>query len=259
MSSLLQFLRDNGLNELEADLWSQFISASIGAIRQAQSQLMSSPKWAKFATKTGAVSKPRKVQGIPGLITAPLEDGITDELGHCLRRIVKAASNDDIIKLRRIHFETQPAIELPHRTGKTSRRGDIVAVSSDGADAPELVFEAKVLTAEADIANDYLGSSGIGCFTSKDAPYTEGPFGAMLAYVISETCSWWATKISLELTGPPPIGRQNRTLKVDGEAEPVVCSEFDRDAPLGTLAVFHFVMKFEQPPRPRSVGRKRRK
>lgn len=244
MIDLKLFLLHLGFDEMQAAIWNQFIVASIGALRAAERQLREPAAWAALMKKDGAVSaaKPRskkKALRPP----PPLEEAISEHLCHHLKDVVRAADESHPLKKLQVSFHNEGAVLLPHRAGRSARRVDILATSGAFLGAPELVFEAKVLTDYGDILGKYLdGKQGIGCFTDPLAPYATGRLGAMLAYVETEP-QRWITWIREKMAGTPAVANALRSVLIHGEVDAALCSELDRThCGREDIAVFHFAM-----------------
>lgn len=245
---LNSFLLKQGFVQIEADIWANFITSSVAALRAAAEQLRAPDRWNSFLKKEGALSTAKKKKKEPNgpSYTNPLEDGITAELGHCLKRISKRALESDLLKILRIQFETQYQIELPNKTGRSSRKADIAAYSALSATAPELIFEAKVLVRETDIVDSYLANEGIGCFNSLTEPYSRGPVGAMIGYIVNGDQDLWIGRVQRALHGPPQRAPAYHYVSIEGENSGTLCSELERTAldPKNML-IFHFAMFFD--------------
>lgn len=249
MIKLENFLRSLGFDALQTAVWKQFIVAVIDAVRSAGARLCEPAQWERFVQKDGALSKAkprsRKRAMNPPL---PVEEGITAELGFYLNQIVKAADETHALKLLQIHFETEAQVNLPDRTGRSSKWIDLLAISSVSTSAPEFVFEAKILGIDSDIENEYLHHErGIGRFTDPIAPYTTKKLGAMLTYVVVGETQRWTEAIQHKMVGPPPLAKLFHHVIIDGEPEPVFCSQLERKHRAeGDIAVFHFAMKIRK-------------
>lgn len=90
-----------------------------------------------------------------------------------------------------------PPVHHESRKGKHRRRVDIKLASRRTRPRLRFGFEAKVLNPKAGVA-DYLGKDGLGLFVAGEYSASEG-FAGMLAYVQSDDCDAWCTKLSAKL------------------------------------------------------------
>lgn len=230
-------LTARGLSSLEANVWLTFVEAALGALRKAESRLREPQAWEGFRSKKGAM---RSDGG-------PSEEGITAELGHLLKTIRKEASLTDPLRELEMSFETECLVEDTARTGRSSRRIDILIASSTGTEAPALAVEAKLLLKAGHIKSRYLAEGGIGCFRSVDSPYTRKPVGAMLAYVLQGTDEGWRDGIHEALRLSPEIAQSFEHTAFPGEQLPILCSDVSRPAlGLGAIVILHLVMRFQE-------------
>jgi hypothetical protein len=246
MIPLEDLLRNLGFDAVQAAVWKQFIVAVVYAVRSAGAQICEPQEWNGFAKKDGALSKakPRSRKSAKNK-PLPVEEGITQQLYFCLKQIVRAAGEAHALKLLQISFETEAPVELPDRTGTSSKWIDLLATSNLSPTAPVLVFEAKVLTIDSDIEQHYLHSErGIGRFARQIAPYTKERLGAMLTYVVAGDTQRWTKAIQSKMIGPPPWAKSFHYVIIEGEADPVFCSQLERKHVVeGDIAVFHFAMR----------------
>ena len=122
MIELEQFLCDLDFDQLQVAIWKQFIIAVIGAMRVAEARLCDPVEWKRFKKMDGALSKAvprsqRSAQKQP----RPLEEGISTELRHYLKDIVRAADENHALKRLQIYFESEAPVRLPNRTGIGAR------------------------------------------------------------------------------------------------------------------------------------------
>ncbi|HEY1722238.1 MAG TPA: hypothetical protein VGG27_13420 [Magnetospirillaceae bacterium] len=245
MTSLREHLIAHGLDEIQAEVWENFTDAVLDAFAQAQQMLKSTPYWEQYCALKGAFLKvPKKKKKGSPQPACPAEDGLTDALGQCLNYIRKAVGVDHPLRKLEVAFSVQAQIPTPFKIGRLSRRTDIKAESYCSTDAPELIFEAKLVRTDADLPR-YLGTDGLGRFIDPAAPYTKGPMGVLVAYTVSDSIASWTTKILNSLNGPPALATSSAHVRVPSITETFLCSQVERPAlQLSPISMLHVVTAF---------------
>lgn len=242
---LRQLFRQHGFAPVKAELWSEFVQQVLVVLREAADELRRPENWKAFQQKRGALSVPRKScrQGVSQRV--PIEDAITSELGHLVRRLRRSLPVGHFLRLNEVEFRVEDQVPSESRAGRHSKKVDFFVCSSIGLEAPEFAIEAKPIAKEADIVDRYLAEDGIGCFFSTDSPYTRGPLGGMLAYTINGVARSWNTEVSeaVRVYVPKPLGID--ATRVEGEPLPLMCSRHERSAlSIDPIAIFHLEMIF---------------
>ncbi|MEX0694349.1 MAG: hypothetical protein WD075_07900 [Rhodospirillales bacterium] len=171
MKALEEKLVNAGMDTSSALIWSSFLTLWSVILGNAYNQLSSNSNWAAF-------KKP-----ISG---KPHENDITVGLYHIIEELVDKANIDDPI--RDFEIKTEAPIKDANRRGSKSRRTDFkVKRRYPASISNHLSVEAKRILTKSDIKAKYLGAEGLGCFLTKDSPYTKGPIGMLLAYTFTTT------------------------------------------------------------------------
>src|SRR5262249_51437513 len=150
--------------------------------------------------------------------------------------------------LRNLAIEFHSERRMPSRTraGKKARRTDIWARSCKGENAPNIVFEAKLVRDDSDLRRRYLGPDGLGCFLGPNEPYTVGAVGGLCAYTIDGTAMEWSNRIVTEMNAGQAAAISQHWISIGNPSEVVLCSRVAR--PLlsisEAIAIIHVIMRF---------------
>jgi hypothetical protein len=97
-------------------------------------------------------------------------------------------------KFDRYSVDEEKPIAIEGRTGKNRRRLDLVVVSGQSRPRPKYIFEAKRLRKNGYPIGKYIGEDGLQCF-SKGVYASQYPEAAMVAYIQSDTASYWEKEL----------------------------------------------------------------
>lgn len=226
-ATLKTLLREHGFSSINAELWSEFVRQVIAIYSQAVDQLLTPERWEEFKQKRGALGVLKKRKKKPST-QAPLEDAITSEIGQLADELRKNLAPEHFLRKHDVHFGYETLIPSKTRAGRHSKKADF-RVASTFPNAPELVIEAKPLMSESDIEKKYLAQEGIGCFFTKDSPYTKGPLGAMFAYTINNDNASMQELILKGLGNCQPAALSIKRVSVSSK-DIIDCSHHDRSA-----------------------------
>lgn len=244
-SDLQQYLRELGFGAIRAELWAEFVEHVLAVFRDACDLLQQDDNWRAFTQKRGALSRPRKSRRTQADESRPLEDALTSELAHFMRRIRRGAPQGHFLRLHEVTFQAEDLVSSTDRAGRHSKRIDFFVYCASGPDEPELAIEAKPLHSISDINNRYLAQEGIGCFFSADSPYSSGPLGGMLAYTVNAEKKSWRVEIRAAVVAYTPSPLSVDDLAVKGHPEVLTWSRHSRsDIGLDAIAMLHFEMIF---------------
>jgi hypothetical protein len=244
LSPLEKYLVGHGFDELAAGAWAKFLDTVFDALRDAETIVKSPAYWSIYRTKQGAFL--RQTEGKE--FRLPAEEGLTHALYECLWKVKVRSQPGHPLRDLSIEFHSEAKLPSRKRTGKRARRTDIWARSSMYENAPEIVFEAKLINKSADIRR-YLGDAGLGRFLDSKDPYTRKPLGGLLAYTIEGTREDWMQRIREEMLGPPAIALSQDQITIGAKSEKFMCNRVSRPLlQLDPIAIFHIVMKFASDP-----------
>jgi hypothetical protein len=250
LNSLFERLQAHGLDAIQAEIWSKFIHAIVDAIRVAEANLCELEAWSKYCQMAGAFRRARKTKKnvLPRL---PAEEGLTDAIVQQLQSHRAAVPEGHFLREWEVHFEPEGHVRSERRIGKRSRRCDIRARSYRLVRAPDLIFEAKVVDSDSDIAKRYLGPDGLGCFTNPPDPYTQEPIGGLIAYTVSSDPAHWLSRIRSAFSSAPSRLLSLSTVKVGVRLEEILVAEVERTKlGLASILIINLVLTFEtDPPR----------
>ncbi|WP_145973720.1 hypothetical protein [Limimaricola cinnabarinus] len=216
-------------------------------VYQAADELKSTKTWSEFCQKRGALSTPKTKSKKGSIIQIPIEDAITTELGHIVRRLRRQLPASHMLRAHEAVFEVEHQIEDSQRTGRNSKKADFLFYSQIGDGAPEIAIEAKPLTTKGDIDNRYLAGEGMGCFFTTDSPYSRAPVAGMLAYTIDFGSGSYKADIdnALGIYLPTPLHVCDVSFKFGSHVSPITYSQHDRAAlNLSPVSMLHFEMVF---------------
>jgi hypothetical protein len=243
---LRDLLTQHGFTPVKAELWSEFIEHVLAILRTAAEELRRPENWDAFKQKRGALGMPRTRKRRKVVERMPIEDAITSELAHFIRRIRRSLPVAHFLRLNEVEFHAEDLVQSESRAGRHSRRVDFFVCAVSGIDEPEFAIEAKPLLSKADIMRRYLADEGMGCVFTTDSPYTRRPLGGMLAYTINGTGRSWRTEVRAAISAYVPAAIQLEDVLVAGEPEALICSRHDRSAlSLDPIAILHLEMIFE--------------
>ncbi|ATN32503.1 hypothetical protein ACO34A_01595 [Rhizobium sp. ACO-34A] len=247
LMSLSERLRASGMPAIKADTWSRFIQEAVALVYQAADELKSTKTWSEFCQKRGALSTPKTRSKKVGVIQIPIEDAITTELGHIVRRLRRQLPASHMLRAHEAAFEVEHQIEDSHRTGRNSKVTDFFFYSQVGDGAPEIAIEAKPLASKGDIDGRYLAAEGMGCFFTTDSPYSRAPVAGMLAYTIDVGAGSYKADINkaLGIYVPTPLHVCDVGFDFGAHVSPITYSHHDRVAlNLIPVSMLHFEMIF---------------
>ena len=244
-SDLKALLRQHGFPPVKAELWSAFVRHVLDVFQKAANDLRQPENWEEFKKKTGALGRPRARKRQKTLERMPIEDALTSELAHFVKRACLALSTGHFLRRNEVQFQPEALVHSNTRAGRHSRKVDFFVCAMTGADSPELAIEAKPLITQGDIAGRYLAEDGIGCFFTEDSPYTQGPLGAMLAYTISDKGRSWRAEVRAAISVYQPKALQLDDAMIEGTQESVTFSRHERQAlRLEPIALLHLELIF---------------
>lgn len=243
---LKELFRQHGFTPVKAELWSEFIEHVLRVLRSAATALNHPENWDAFKKKCGALGRPRTRKRRDVVERIPIEDAITSELAHFIRRIRRTLPSGHFLRLNEVEFHVEDLVHSETRSGRHSRKVDFFVYAASGADGPEFAIEAKPLLGQADIVGRYLAEEGMGCFFTSDSPYTRRSLAGMLAYSINGERRSWRTEVRASLSAYVPAVIRLDDVLVAGETNPLVCSRHERSSlSLDPIAILHLEMLFE--------------
>jgi hypothetical protein len=239
---LLQY----GFSPVKAELWSEFVQHVAMVFRTAADEFNQDENWDAFKKKRGALGVPRVRRRRKLIERIPIEDAITSELGHLIRRIRRTLPLNHFLRLNEVEFHVEDPVASETRAGRHSRKVDFYVYAATGLDTPEFAVEAKPLQNRADITARYLAEDGLGCFLTSDSPYTNGLVAGMLAYTISSAGKSWREEVRAAVSVYVPAVLHMAEVLIPGEPHPVTCSRHQRSARnLDPIATFHLEFIFK--------------
>jgi hypothetical protein len=131
------------------------LHAVFDALRDAEEMVRSPAYWNAYRQKDGAFLKSSR--GRHAKRRLPAEEGLTHALYDCLWLVKVRTDLDHPLRDLAIEFHSEARMPSSRRTGRKARRTDIWARSCKNENAPDIVFEAKLVTEDHDIAKRYLG------------------------------------------------------------------------------------------------------
>lgn len=177
--------------------WTGFLERALWGLEQAASRLSEADTRARMERSTDWWRKPVKTGHLRG-VEIPEETAVSGALETLFEEI----RSDQQISgptpgqedLRHVHFATEKRRRRDPAMGKKTKPTDI-AILLAAEEYFDLRIEAKTLTEEADIQAEYLSGRGLLRFEDAANPYTDAPYGGMLAYVIKDNTSVWQDRI----------------------------------------------------------------
>lgn len=240
-----ELLLEYGYSPVKAEIWARFVGEALYLIEVAADKLRETDTWDGFCKKRGALSKPNMHKRLSVTERAPIEDALTAELGHIVRKLRAELPSDHFLRHQEAVFETEHLVEGLNSTGRHSRKVDFFIYAQSGPAAPELAIEAKPLKSAADIERRYLGDDGIGCFFTGDPVYTQESVAVMLAYTMCKSGAPFRDKIfsALEVYKPMPLAVESAKIPPIKDAFP--CSRHSRQSlSLEPIAIIHLELRF---------------
>lgn len=249
---IAEHLAELGFDALQTQLWARFASATIEALCQAEDMLNTPQRWGEYSACRGAFLKPKKYGKKRKAVSPPSEEGLTDALSQCLEHIRRSAPIGHVLRELDIVFFAESKLPSKITIGKHAKRTDIRACSYLSPNAPEIIFEAKLILDQGEIRERYLGADGLGRFIRKVEPYTRGPLSGMIAYTVEGDASVWSGSIKTQLHTPPPLAIACDEVKTRSVGRSFLYSKSDReDDELPPIFTMHIVMRF---PVKQSIG-----
>lgn len=253
MTALEGYLGRHGLDPVQADIWAKFLGAVLAAMDAAVAMTRHPAYWTAHVAKEGALLKPRRKRA-ERTRRLPSEEGLTCALAENLLNIRIHASPDSPLRAADVQFESEARMPSKSKTGKHLCRIDVMARSLSGPEAPFIVFEAKLVVDDEDIAGAYLGAEGLGCFRRAKDPYPARYVAAMVAYTVDRSFEEWSTVIEAEMADPihrvvdvhwpHHSGTCTELLWTRVDREPAETPDVDRS----DVDVAHLVLRFEPVP-----------
>ncbi|MBI1207486.1 MAG: hypothetical protein GC191_09400 [Azospirillum sp.] len=232
--SLATWLVARGLNPQQARLWLKFIVSAYQLMLDAHSLLLTPEEWNSFLT------------GCP--TRHPTEPDLTSGIGDRMERLwVDAPLGSERNKLRTSYEKPTPGDQ---HHGKHKTKADFCFQLKYGAGAClTIAVEAKPLRRPADISRKYLADSGLGCFVSRNPPYTRDPVGWMVGYILqSQLEVTWQETLTSSLADWPGVGTKRFGLidRLDGKCAEVLASDHDRTAIAiaDDITILHLLLDF---------------
>ena len=201
MTTLEGYLGRHGLDPVQADIWAKFLGAVLAAMDTAVAMTRDPTYWAAHVAKQGALLKPRRSRA-ERTRRLPSEEGLTCALAENLKSLRVHALPGAPLRDVDVQFESEARVPSRTKTGKHLRRIDVRATSMNGPEAPFIVFEAKLVVDDDDIAGAYLGPEGLECFRRAEDPYPAKYVAAMVAYTVDRGFEEWSTVIEAEMADP---------------------------------------------------------
>ena len=204
--------------------------------------------WAAHVAKEGALLKPRRTKA-ERTRRLPSEEGLTCAITENLKGIRRHAHPDDLLRAHDVQFESEARMPSKRKTGKHLRRIDVMATSMKEPEAPFIVFEAKLVVDDEDVAASYLGDEGLGCFRLPKEPYPASHAAAMVAYTVDRTFEEWSTAIEATMADPVYGVSDTHWPTHSGAGTELLWTRVDRNR-IGKPAidVAHLVLRFEAVP-----------
>lgn len=173
--TLEEWLIGRGYTPLEADLWCDFISESFDLIDEGQALLCTASEWGSF------------LQGCHS--SSPTEPEITSGLGDRMKKLQHDSLMESGRNTLQVAYEVATMGDENHGIRKTKADFEIRRKFEAGYSAA-FVIEAKPLRAPADMNNRYLGDEGIGCFLTRNPPYSRHRIVGMMGYAFKDHPKW---------------------------------------------------------------------
>jgi hypothetical protein len=129
-------------------------------------------------------------------------DLMEEEITGLIVEAIEQRFNDPATPERfdRYSVTEEKPISVEGRTGKNRRRLDLVVVSGYNRPRPKYIFEAKRLRKNGYPIGKYIGEDGLQCF-SKGVYASQYPEAAMVAYIQSDTASYWEKELKRSVKG----------------------------------------------------------
>jgi hypothetical protein len=144
-------------------------------------------------------------------------------------------------KFDRYSVEEEKPISIEGRTGKNRRRLDLVVVSGHSRPRPKYIFEAKRLRKNGYPIGKYVGEDGLQCF-SKGVYASQYPEAAMVAYLQSDTASYWEKELKRTINSDLSCTKQPSVQVSVVESIPDVwVSEHERKQ-LSSIVIYHIFL-----------------
>lgn len=237
------------------DQWIGFLEKALWGLEQAAERLRNADTraqmelagdWWRKAKKSGAM---RGVE-IPeeNAVTSALQD-LFDEI--CSEQEICGTGGMD---LRHFHFHAERRRKTDPNRGRMTKPTDI-AIIFRAHEAYDLRIEAKTLVHEAEIASQYMSDHGLLRFEDPDNPYTDKPYGGMIAYIVKDDTETWSSRVLAGLQtefGDTRVGQ----FEIGATARMVSQHSYesikDGRRCINKVAVIHLVAEIEARPSQRS-------
>jgi hypothetical protein len=144
-------------------------------------------------------------------------------------------------KFDRYSVDEEKPIAIEGRTGKNRRRLDLVVVSGQSRPRPKYIFEAKRLRKNGYPIGKYIGEDGLQCF-SKGVYASQYPEAAMVAYIQSDTASYWEKELKRTINDDLSCTKQpSEKVPVIESISDVWVSEHEREHS-SSIIVYHIFL-----------------
>jgi hypothetical protein len=144
-------------------------------------------------------------------------------------------------KFWRYSVEEEKPISVEGRKGKSRRRLDLVVVSGHSRPRPKYIFEAKRLRKNGYPIGKYIGEDGLQCF-SKGVYASQYPEAAMVAYIQSDTASYWEKELKRSIKDDFSCTKQpSEKIPVIESIPDIWVSEHDREQS-SSIIVYHIFL-----------------
>lgn len=233
--------------------WTGFLERALWGLEQAAGRLSEPETRARMEAAPDWWRKPVRSGPLRG-IEIPEETAVSGALEALFEEIRAdqqiSGPTHGQEDLRHVHLVLEKRRPRDRAIGKKTKPTDIAIILA-AEEHFDLRIEAKTLVEEADIRAEYLSDRGLLRFEDADNPYTDAPYGGMLAYIVSDDSAVWQDRIRRGLNAGIGAARIAQ-MSVGGRPRMTSTHSFpevkDGVARTVTVNVLHLVAEIEAKP-----------